>query len=133
MFDGSSRQSCRVRTAITNTPLHALTTLNDVTWVEAARVLAERTMHECAGDPDARLRDVFTRVLARPPVEREMATLRRMLERQRAHYCGHVDDAAKLLAEGAAPRDAKLDPAEHAAMTSVALALFNLDEALTRE
>lgn len=132
MFDGSSRQSCRVRTAITDTPLHALTTLNDVTWVEAARVLAERTMHEC-NDPDARLRDVFTRVLARPPVDREMATLRRMLERQRTHYCAHADDATKLLAEGAAPRDAKLDPAEHAAMTSVALAIFNLDEALTRE
>jgi hypothetical protein len=132
MFDGSSRQSCRVRTAITNTPLHALTTLNDVTWVEAARVLAERTMHAASGE-DARLRDVFARVLARPPVDREMATLRRMLEKQRAHYCGHPDDAKKLVAEGAAPRDATLAPAEHAAWTSVALALFNLDEALTRE
>jgi hypothetical protein len=56
-----------------------------------------------------------------------------MLQKQRAHYAGRVDDAKKLLAEGAAPRDASLDPAEHAAWTSVALALFNLDEALTRE
>jgi hypothetical protein len=134
MFDGSSRQSCRVRTAITNTPLHALTTLNDVTWVEAARVLAERTLHECkGGDEDERLRSVFARVLARSPVERELATLRRMVERQRAYYGGRVEDAKKLLAEGASPRDEQLDPAEHAAWTSVALALFNLDEALTRE
>ena len=44
MFDASNRQTCRVRSATTSTPLHALTTLNDPTWVEAARALAERSM-----------------------------------------------------------------------------------------
>ena len=49
MFDASNRQTCRVRSATTSTPLHALTTLNDPTWVEAARALAERSMKASQG------------------------------------------------------------------------------------
>jgi hypothetical protein len=132
MFDAANRQSCRVRTSVTNTPLHALTTLNDVTWVEAARVLAEHTL-KCAGDDDAHLAQVFRRVLMRSPDAREMTTLRRMLAKQRGYYTAHADDAKKLAAAGAAPRDASLDPVEHASLTAVCLAVFNLDEALSRE
>src|SRR6185295_8701729 len=62
MFDTSNRQTCRVRLATTSTPLHALTTLNDPTWVEAARVLAEQS-YKAAGDLDGRLTHAFRRVL----------------------------------------------------------------------
>jgi hypothetical protein len=133
MFDASSRQSCRVRASTTNTPLHALTTLNDVTWVEASRVLAERVMKGTAAGQDGRLADIWRRVLARSPNEREMGTLRRMLARQRAYYATRRDEAVKLVSAGAAPRETSFDPVEHAAWTSVCLAVFNLDEALTRE
>ena len=132
MFDASNRQSCRVRASATNTPLHALTTLNDPTWVEAARVLAERVI-KATPDDDARLRSALRRVVARDPTDRELATLRRMLGRQRDHYRPRPEDAKKLVATGAAPRDASIDPADHAAWTAVCMALFNLDEALTRE
>jgi hypothetical protein len=132
MFDSSNRQACRVRASTTNTPLHALTTLNDVTWVEAARVLAECAINSIPDD-DARLRSIARRVLGRIPNDSEMATLRRMLDKQRAHYAAHPDRAKQFVSTGAAPRDATLDAAEHAAWTAVCLAVFNLDEALTRE
>ncbi|HSI33260.1 MAG TPA: PSD1 and planctomycete cytochrome C domain-containing protein [Tepidisphaeraceae bacterium] len=131
MFDASNRQACRVRASTTNTPLHALTTLNDVTWVEASRVLAAKVMG-ATGD-DARLTEAFKRVLTRSPGEGEMATLRRMLAKQREHFATRGADATKLVSMGATPRDEKADVKEHAAWTAVCLALFNLDEALTRE
>jgi hypothetical protein len=134
MFDASNRQACRVRTSTTNTPLHALTTLNDVTWVEAARVLAGKTMKECTGgDDDGRFASVFRRILDRAPTDRELPTLRRMLAKQRAYYANRPDDAKKFASEGAAPCDASLDPVEHASWTAVCLAVYNLDEALSRE
>ncbi|HEX8914592.1 MAG TPA: DUF1553 domain-containing protein, partial [Humisphaera sp.] len=132
VFDASNRQSCRVRTAVTNTPLHALTTLNDPTWAEAARVLAERAIRSSPA-PDARLAFAFNRVVARDPQPAELAVLARMLARQRAVYDADPKAAAEAVKVGKAPRDEALAPAEHAAMSAVCLAILNLDEALTRE
>lgn len=132
MFDASNRQACRVRLTTTSTPLHALTTLNDPTWVEAARVLAANTISATA-DVDGRLREAFRRVLCRPPTDRNLASLRKAYDRQLAIYQKDADAAKALLSVGSAPRNESLNPTEHAAMTAVCLGLFNLDEALTRE
>jgi len=132
MFDASNRQSCRVRSSSTNTPLHALTTLNDVTWVEAARVLAESAI-KSSPQIDARLTEIYRRVLSRIPTERELSTLRKMLAKQTDHYKAKVEEAKKLASTGIAPRDTTLNATEHAAWTAVCLAVFNLDEAMTRE
>jgi hypothetical protein len=132
MFDTANRQTCTVRASQTSTPLHALTTLNDPTWVEAARVLAERSM-KAAGDLDGRLGHAFRRVLGRTPTTADLESLRRMHGRQSAIYGTDLDAAKQLLAVGESSRDKTLDPAGHAAMTSTCLAIFNLDEALTRE
>lgn len=132
MFDSSNRQTCRVRQTTTSTPLHALTTLNDPTWVEAARMLAEQSL-KSSPEFDARLTYAFRRVLARAPTETDLALLRRAYERQLSIYRDNPDGAATLLAVGAAPRDASLDIAEHAAMAEVCRLILNLDEALTRE
>ncbi len=133
MFDASSRQACRVRPSTTSTPLHALTTLNDVTWVEAGRALAERVMKEAGPDPDARLAEAFRRVCARRPGADELAILRRSFDRALAAFRDNPAGALAYLRAGASPRDVRLDPAEHAAYASTCLAIFNLDEALTRE
>jgi hypothetical protein len=133
MFDASSRQTCRVRPSTTSTPLHALTTLNDVTWVEAGRALAERVMKEAGPDPDARLAEVFRRVCARRPAADELGILRRSFDRALAAFQEKPAAALAYLRAGSSPRDASLDPAEHAAYASTCLAIFNLDEALTRE
>ena len=132
MFDTANRQTCTVRASQTSTPLHALTTLNDPTWVEAARVLAEKSM-QAAADLDGRLAHAFRRVLGRKPSGYDLETLKRMHARQLAIYAADLGAANQLLAVGESPRDTSLDPAGHAALTSVCLAIFNLDEALTRE
>ncbi len=132
MFDTSNRQTCRVRLAVTSSPLHALTTLNDPTWVEAARVLAERS-YKAATDLDGRLAIAFRRVLCRPPNPPELARLHRAFERQFAIYKADEASAKALLRVGTASRDESLDAAEQASLASVCLGILNFDEALTRE
>jgi len=132
MFDSANRQTCTVRAGQTSTPLHALTTLNDPTWVEAARVLAERSM-KASPDNGDRLVHAFRRVLGRKPTPYDEQALRRTFDRQFAIFKGDGEAAKQLLAVGESPRDASLDPAEHAAMATTCLAILNLDEALTRE
>jgi hypothetical protein len=132
MFDMANRQTCSVRTSLTSTPLQALTTLNDPTWVEAARVLAERSM-QAAGDLDGRLTRAFRRIVGRPPTDYDLASLRRAHDRQLEHFAADPPAAGALLGVGASPRDESLDPAAHAALTNTCLLILNLDEALTRE
>jgi hypothetical protein len=132
MFDASTRQTCKVRAATTNTPLHALTTLNDPTWAEAARVLATHAMGVSA-DVNSQLEFAFRRILAREPSDSEMSALHRALEKQREIYRDDPKAAAEVVAIGASPRDKSLDVSEHAAMSAVCLEIFNLDEALSRE
>jgi hypothetical protein len=132
MFDAANRQTCSVRTSRTCTPLHALTTLNDPTWVEASRVLAERAMKATA-DVDGRLAFAFRRILGRRPTDYDSTAIRRMYERQLAVYQADGDAANQLLGIGESPRDETLDAAAHAALSGVCLGIFNLDEALTRE
>ena len=132
MFDTANRQTCTVRASRTSTPLHALTTLNDSTWVEAARVLAEKSM-KVAADPGGRLTHAFRRVLGRKPTDYDLAALTRMYARQLAIYQADAEAAKQLLGIGESKRDEAIDASEHAALASVCLAIFNLDEALTRE
>jgi len=132
MFDASARQTCRVRTAVTSSPLHALTMLNDPTWVEAARVLAQRVTKEQPSD-EARLARAFALVLGRAPAGPEPALLAKMLANQRAVYAADAKAADALLAIGESKRDATIPAAEHAALTATCLALYNLDAAITRD
>lgn len=132
MFDSSNRQTCRVRSSTTSTPLHALTTLNDPTWVEAARVLAARAMKENR-TVEEQLSTAFRLVLCRSPRESELKRLRTAHEKQLAIYQADAAAAKALLAVGAASRDETINVSQHAAMTVVCLGILNLDEALTRE
>lgn len=132
MFDASNRQACRVRQSQTSTPLHALTTLNDPTWVEAARMLAEQCL-KTEKATDGRLSLAFRRVIGRKPTDRDMQSLRKALDRQTAIYKSDASAATALLSVGASKRDEALNPTEHAALSAVCLAILNLDEALTRE
>jgi hypothetical protein len=132
MFDSSARQTCRVRTAITSSPLHALTMLNDPTWIEAARALAQRVTKEQPND-EARLARAFALVLGRAPAGQEPALLAKLLANQRAVYAADAKAADALLAIGESKRDATIPAGEHAALTAACLALYNLDAAVTRD
>jgi hypothetical protein len=132
MFDASNRQTCKVRLAATNTPLHALTTLNDPTWAEAARVLAAKAMG-MSPKPEEQLRFAFRRVLGRKPTETDLRILSRALEKQRALYASDPEAARKVIAVGAAPVSDHFPAEDQAALAAVCLGILNLDEALTRE
>ncbi len=132
MFDASNRQTCRVKPSTTSTPLHALTTLNDPTWVEASRALVEKLITSGKETSD-RLANAFRRVTMRVPSDKELAALLRMYQRQAELYRADPDGAKALLAVGDSERDSLLDPIEHAALATVCLAILNLDESLTRE
>ena len=132
MFDASNRQTCKVRLSITSTPLHALTTLNDPTWVEAGRVLASNALRAWP-TPETQLTYVFRQVLSRSPAPNELQTLLAALSKQRAIFENDPQGAQKSLAIGASTPDASLPLTEYAALSAVCLGVLNLDEALTRE
>lgn len=133
IFDGGGREACRVRADVTNTPMQALTLQNDVTFVEAARALAERMMREGGGSADARIAHGWRMVLSRMPTSDELAILKRSLERNAQYYAAHEGDARSLLNNGESNRDETLPLAEHAAYTIVAQTILNLDETITLE
>lgn len=132
-FDTASRQSCTVKMSRTNTPLHALQTLNNTAYVEAARVLAASALKSDASDDPSRINFVLQRVLARDAADSERDVLLRGLNRTRAQFADQKEEAAKLLGVGDSPRDETLDTIEHACWTSLCLAVLNLDETLNRE
>ncbi|MEZ6016099.1 MAG: PSD1 and planctomycete cytochrome C domain-containing protein [Planctomycetota bacterium] len=132
MFDASQRQACKVRASVTSTPLHALTMLNDPTWVEAARALAQAAMHREAG-LGAQVEFAFRRVVARGPAPDERDVLTRGFMRAHERFAADAAAAEALLSVGESARDVALDSAAHAALTVVCLTIFNLDEALTCE
>jgi hypothetical protein len=135
-FDTAARRVCTVRVERTNTPLHALTLLNDTTFVEAARVLAERMLTDAATfgkTPEERITAAFRRVTCRRPTAAEAAILAQSYRRAYGLYAGDRAAALKLLSVGEKPRNPGLDVTEHAAYTQVASLVLNLDEALTKE
>ena len=133
VFDGTGREMCRVRVDLTNTPLQALTLQNDVTFVEAARHLANRMMTEGGDSADQRITYGWRLVLARAPRGDELRILRGALERYRSVYRDEPGEALRLLKNGESPVDKELDAADHAAFTIVAQTILNLDETIMRE
>jgi len=131
-FDVASRQTCTVKTPRTNVPLHALLTLNDVTYVESARALAERVQHTTGDDSD-RIQQVGRWVLGREFTAEEVRVLTAALQRHLATFTRDPAAARQLLATGESPRDEHLDPAPQAAWTVLCSTVLNLDEALTKE
>ncbi|TWT39927.1 Planctomycete cytochrome C [Thalassoglobus neptunius] len=132
-FDNASRQTCTVKAIRTNTPLQTLLTLNDVTYVEAARVLAEQILTTKTEGDVEKLHQIYERVLIRPPSELETKVLLRGLNRSREEYGDTPELAASLVSIGEAPVHSDLPVVEHASWTALCLAIFNLDETLSKE
>jgi hypothetical protein len=131
-FDVANRQTCTVKTPRTNVPLQALLTLNDIGYVEAARVLAQQVLVGDSRDPE-RLTQIFQRVLGRRPRPAESQILLEGLQRHRATYASQTELAAQWIRTGEHPAPSRLNPVELAAWTVTASTVLNLDEALTKE
>lgn len=130
-FDAPTRETCTVNRPRTNTPLQALVLMNDPTYLEAARVLAERTMKTSSSDRE-RLQYAFRAATSRLPDEFEQQTLLSILKQQQDVYQNKPDVARKLLEVGATPVDQGLAPTELAAWTIVTSTILNLDETVTK-
>ena len=133
LFDVPSREICRISRARTNTPLQALVLLNDVTYVEAARVFAQRMIKEGGRTPKQRLAFAYRTLLSREPTPQEELILEAGIKRNLSHYQENKKAVADLLADGDSKPDPHIAPAELAAYTITASALLNLDETLTKE
>ncbi|MCA8954797.1 MAG: DUF1553 domain-containing protein, partial [Planctomycetes bacterium] len=126
LFDASKREVCVVRRQETNTPLQALVLWNDPQLVEAARVLAERTLRE-APSAAARIRLAFRRLATRAPTVAEVDVLRRLLDAQHEAFRADPAAARALLAVGDKRVGPKVDPAELAAFSTVCSTLLGHD------
>jgi hypothetical protein len=129
LFDATSREACTMRRQSTNTPLQALVLLNDVQFVEAARVLAERVLTRQQSDEE-RIRSLFCRLASREPDAREVAVLMQTLKEQRAQFAADPKAAAKLIAVGETKAPASLEPVELASMTVVVQTALNSDSVI---
>jgi hypothetical protein len=130
-FDNADRMVCSVKTYRTNTPLHALNTLNDTTFVEAARLLATNVI-QSHDDDDERLTVVFRRLTSRRPDQSESRLLLESLSRTRAQFKADAAAADALVHVGKSAVAANLPQDELASWTTLCLAVMNLDESLTR-
>ena len=132
-FDAPDREKCTVRRALTNTPLQALTLMNDPTYVEAARALAQRTLLEGGKDDSARIAYAFRLATARKPAGKEASVLRGLLRGRLDAFRKDRRAAAKFVSVGESARDPRVDVAELAAWTTVTSAILNLDETISKQ
>ncbi len=132
-FDAPDREKCTARRATTNTPLQALVLMNDPTYVEASRKLAERSLMEGGKDVNSKIAYAFRWATARKPTMAETKVLRELLTQQLTRYRADQKAAADFLKIGTLPPDARIDQTELAAWTMVMSAILNLDETITKE
>ncbi|MDB4794391.1 PSD1 and planctomycete cytochrome C domain-containing protein [Pirellulaceae bacterium] len=132
LFDSSQRRLCEVKPRRTNTPLHALTLLNDLSLLEASRALAKRSITENQ-QPQSRIPFLFRQVLSRDPTPDEQQLLVRQLELARSYYNSSPEQARQFLDFGQLENKVTNNHVEIAAYMIVANLVFNLDEAISRE
>ncbi len=133
ILDAPSREECNIHRPRTNTPLQALVTMNDPSFVEAARAFAQRILTQGPAEHDARLAFAFRCATCRMPSDAEMKVLRARFQQQHDRFQADADAASKLVNVGQYARAAQLDVAELAAWTAFCNMVLNLDEVLTRE
>ena len=134
VFDSPTREFCRVRRESTNTPLQALTLLNDPQYVEACRVTAEKELKTHPEGIEVALAESFRLWTGRSPRAEETGVLRQLYDEERVWFEGHPQDAEALCTgNGESPPDKSLLPAQVAAMTEVQRALLGDDETLVEQ
>jgi len=126
-FDAPDREKCTARRTITNTPLQALLLMNDPTYLEASRALAQRALPQ-----SDRIRWIFRLVTDRDPSPKETEILTKLYEKEHARYADHKDAAEKLISIGESKPDPHADPSDLAAWTMVASTILNMDETVTK-
>jgi hypothetical protein len=132
-FDAPDREFCSVRRSRTNTPLQALALQNDPTFLEAARLLAEKVIKDVGSDPRRLCEQVMKLVLGRKMTSTEQQTLQQTYERFHREFSADEAAAKAFLTVGATPSDASLKTADLATAASLAGLILNLDETITKQ
>ena len=131
-FDASCREECSPDRIRSNTPLQALALLNDPSAVEAARVFAEKIVRRGGPADREKITFAFQRAVSRAPRQAELALLTSLLEKERKRLAGAPQLAKEFLSQGDQPVPKDLNEVELAAWTTLARALLNLHETITR-
>jgi hypothetical protein len=124
-FDGPSGEVCVAKREMSNTPLQALTMLNDQAILEAAQEMGRQAVR-IPGSVVERVNVLFRRALTRPPSSEETDLLMKFLAAQQKRFENKELDAGAVAGAGEG------DVSERAAWTALARVLFNLDEAITK-
>jgi hypothetical protein len=133
LFDAPSREFCVVKREQTNSPMQALTLLNDQQFVEAQRVLAERLLHQFPDSDVPRLRQAFRLFTSRLPTDAEFDVMAKMVQGERDYFQKHQDEAVALVTgNGKFPSNNSISKIEVASLAVVIRALMSHDEALNR-
>ena len=131
-FDAPSRQECTAERPTSNTPMQALTLLNDPTYVEAARVFASRIINEGGETPTERINWAYQWALSRIPQPKELELMNALYEKHQSEFTGNLEAAEALVTTGETAATEAVEPNELAAWTSVARVILNLHETITR-
>ena len=131
-FDAPSREECTAERTLSNIPQQALVLLNDPTYVESARVLAEKILGSNQKSVEERIILAYRHVLTRDPLATELKTVKALHDQHAEYYASHTTEAAELIATGHTPASESYSPAEIATWTSVTRVLLNLHETITR-
>ncbi|MBI2432366.1 MAG: DUF1553 domain-containing protein [Candidatus Hydrogenedentes bacterium] len=131
-FDAPTREECTAVRVNSNTPLQALTLLNDPTYVEAARVFALRIWREGGAEVSDRIAWAYRQTLSRAPNDQESLVLANLYAKHRSEFAAdpHAAESFDQIGQAALPAD--IAPAELAAWTSIARVILNLHETITR-
>ena len=133
LFDAPNREVCYPKRSRTNTPLQALALMNEVTYVEAARSLAERMMKEGGQSVRERLITGYRLATSRSPNEETLAILRKNFEKRRSFFLQDEKTALQMISHGKKQPDNNLTTGELAAYTVTANVLLNLDRVITKD
>ena len=131
VFDAPSREVCVLKRPSTNTPLAALVLMNDPTFIETSRKLAERVLSETKTN-SIRVDSLYRLICGRKPNPIEHRLLLDTLNEMLIDFRADLDSAADLMTVGESDYDRSLDLADLAAFTSLANSVFCTDEAITR-
>ncbi len=130
-FDAPNRESYCLQRERSNTPLQALTLMNDIQFFEASRAFAQHILTTTPATPD-RLTTLFRSATGRRPEPTALTILEQTLTKHLTHFKSHPDDAQKAITYGESKPDPALNPIELAAWTLLANLILNLDEVVTK-
>ena len=132
LFDAAKRDVCVARRSSTSTPLQALVLLNDIQFVEAARVLAEQVIDETPRDHAEQIEHAFRLLTGRRPTSLEREILERLHAEELEMFEADQNAAIAVASSGEPPRREDLDPARTAAMTVICSTIMNTDAAVMK-